>query len=91
MDRDSIISMFLYRRKRRRDRLRWVHSVIQKKEEFGASYALCDELRDDADKFLNYFRMSLSLFDKLLCRLKESLQRRSSKIEELHSTCRNVG
>jgi len=38
VDRNSIIALFLLyrRRKRRRNRLHWVHPIIQKREEFGA-------------------------------------------------------
>ena len=81
MDRNSITALFLLycRRKRRRNRLHWVHPIIQKREEFGAFYTLF-ELRDDANKFFNYFRMSVSSFDEMHRRLKESLQRRNSKM-----------
>jgi len=49
MDRNSVVALFLYRsRKRRHNRLLWVHPIIQKREEFGAFYTLFDELRDDA-------------------------------------------
>ena len=36
--------------------------------------------RDDANKFLNYFQMSVSSLDELHRRLKDSLQRRNSKM-----------
>jgi hypothetical protein len=80
MDRNSVIALFLSyrRRKRRRNGLHWVHPIIQKREEFGAFYTLFGALRDDANKFLNYFRMSVSSFDEMHRRLKESLQRRNS-------------
>jgi hypothetical protein len=79
---NSIIALFLlYRRgKRRRNRLHWVHPEIKKKEEFGAFYTLFGKLRDDANKFLNYFRTSVSSFDEMHRRLKESLQRRNSNM-----------
>jgi len=78
MDRNSIIALYLLhrRRKRRCNRLHWV----QKREEFGAFYRLFGELRDDVNKFFNYFRMSVSFFDEMYRRLKESLQRRNSKM-----------
>jgi len=41
---------------------------------------LFDELRDDAKKFLKYFRTSVSFFDGLHRQMKESLQRRNSKM-----------
>jgi hypothetical protein len=82
MDRNSVIALFLlYRRRERRgNRLHWVHQIIQKREEFGAFYTLFGELRDDANKFLNYFRMSVSSFDEMNRRLKDSLQRLKSKM-----------
>jgi hypothetical protein len=82
MDRNSIIALLLLyrRRKCRRDRLHWVHPIIQKREEFGAFYELFGELRDDVNKFLNYFRMSVSSFDEIHRRLKDSLQRRNSEM-----------
>jgi hypothetical protein len=74
MDRNSIIALFLLycRRKRRRNGLHWVHPIIQKREEFGAFYTLFGALRDGANKFFNYFRMSVSSFDEMHRCLKES-------------------
>ena len=82
MDRNSFLFLFLLyrRRKRRRKRLHLIHPIIKKREEFGAFYTLFGELRDYANKFFNYFRMSLSSFDEMQHRLKESLQRRNSKM-----------
>ena len=53
MNRNSIIAVFLLyrRRKRRRDRLHWVHPEIKKKEEFGAFYTLFGKLGDEANRF----------------------------------------
>jgi hypothetical protein len=53
---------------------------FKKKEEFGAFYTLFGKLRDDANRFLNYFRISVSSFDEIHRRLVESLQRRNSKV-----------
>ena len=85
MDRNSVIALFLLyrRRERRRNRLHWVQPEFKKKEEeFGAFYTLFGKLRDDANRFLNYFRMSVSSFDDMHRRLKESLQRRNSKMRD---------
>ena len=78
MGRNSVIALFLlyHHRKRRRVRLHWIHPEIQKREEFGAFYTLFNELRDDENKFLNYFRMSASSFEELHRRLKGILHRR---------------
>jgi len=82
MDCNAIIALYLLyrRRKRRRNRLHWVHPIIQKREEFVAFYTLFGELRDEAHKCFNYFRMSVSSFDEVHRRLKDSLQRRNSKM-----------
>jgi hypothetical protein len=60
--------------------LHWAHPVIQKGEEFGAFETLFNEIRDDENKFFNYFQMSVSSFDELHRRLKDSLQHRNGKI-----------
>jgi len=65
--------------------MHWVHPEIKKKkrgggEELGAFYTLFAQLRDGANRFFNYFRMSVSSFDEMHRRLKESLQRRNSKM-----------
>jgi len=82
MDRNSVIALYLVysRRKHSRNRLHWFHQIIQKREEFGAFYTLFGELRDDTNKFFNYFRMSVSSFDEMHRLLKDSLQRRYSKM-----------
>ena len=85
MERNSIIALFLLyrRRKRRRNRLKWVHTIIKERDEVCAFYSLFDIIRrDKANKFSNYFLMLVSYFDELHRRLKESLHRRN---------CRNVG
>jgi hypothetical protein len=77
-----MFALFLYRRRKcRRNMLHGVQPIIQEWEKFDASYyAQFNELRVDANKFLNYIRMSVSFFDGLHRRLKESLQRRNSKM-----------
>ena len=54
----------------------------EKREEFGAFYTLFGKLQDDTNRVFNYFRMYeyVSFFDELDRRLKESLQRRNSKM-----------
>jgi hypothetical protein len=44
MDRNTITALFLYRhRKRRRNGQHWVNTIIKKRDELGAFYALFDE------------------------------------------------
>jgi hypothetical protein len=80
MDWNSIIALYLSYCRRKRNRLHWVQKKKKKREEFGAFYTLFGELREDTNKFFNYFRMSVSSFDEMHRRLKESLQRRNSKM-----------
>jgi hypothetical protein len=82
MDRNSIIALFLlyHHHKRRGKRLHWVHPIIQKGEVFSAFYTPFGELRDDANKFFNYFSKSVSSFNEMNRRLKDSLQRHNSKM-----------
>jgi hypothetical protein len=84
MDRNSVTALFLmYRRhKRRRNGVHWVHPIIkQGKNSVSFTHYLINIIhRDEANKFLNYFPMSISCFDELHRRLKESLQRRTSKM-----------
>ena len=83
MERNSIIALFLlYRhRRRRRNRPNWVHTIIKERDEFCALYSPCDDdiHRDEANKFLNYFIMSVSSFDELHRRLKDSCHRRKMR------------
>jgi hypothetical protein len=83
MDRNSISALFLLyrRRKRRRNGLHWVQKLNLKKGRIRRFYTLFCKLREDANRFFNYFRMSVSSFDEIHRRLKESLQRRNSKMK----------
>jgi len=61
-------------------RCHWVHPIIQKRKNFGAFYTLFGELRDEANKYSNNLRMSVSSFDEMHRLWKKSLQRRNSKM-----------
>lgn len=85
MERSQIIAMlFLYRRikKRRTNRIHWEHPIITKRLEFGAFYTIFPELRENEDKFSNYFRMSTTSFDELLLKLKDHLQHQNTFMRE---------
>ncbi|KAG8224494.1 hypothetical protein J437_LFUL003217 [Ladona fulva] len=69
-------------KKRRRNRMQWVHPINLKRNESGAFHVLFQELRNDPIKFYNYFRMSISTFDELHGRLKDSLQRHNTFFRE---------
>ncbi|KAG8223752.1 hypothetical protein J437_LFUL003117 [Ladona fulva] len=85
MEREQLLAWFLvYRRmkKRRRNRMQWVHPINLKRNESGAFHVLFQELRNGPIKFYNYFRMSISTFDELHGRLKDSLQRHNTFFRE---------
>lgn len=99
MDRAKIAAVWLYyrRKKRRRDRLHWVHPINERREQVGLFYTLFEDLRNDESKFFNYFRMSIASFDELHRRLKDVLQRQNTKmrnciqpVEMLTVTLRSV-
>lgn len=84
MNREQILRLLLLRRRRRRrrfkNRLIWVHPINERRREAGAFHTLFEELRQDDTKFFNYFRMSVSSFDGLLERLKDTIQRKNTKM-----------
>jgi hypothetical protein len=68
MERNSIIALFLLFRRRKRscNGLNWIHTVITERDDFCAFYLQFYDIihRDKANKFLNYFRISVSSFDE---------------------------
>ncbi|XP_072401694.1 uncharacterized protein [Diabrotica undecimpunctata] len=85
MNRKHIVAMIiLYRRIKRRKRTRnvWIHPINMKRKEFGVFYTFFLELREDENKFFNYFRMTISTFVELHHRLKDSLQKQNTFMRE---------
>lgn len=83
MNREQILGLLLFRRRmkrRRKNRLIWVHPINERREEVGAFYTLFEQLRQDDTKFFNYFRMSMTSFDGLHGRLKDTIQRKNTKM-----------
>ena len=84
MDREQRLALLLYRRRLKRKRkniLIWVHPINQRREEVGAFYTMCPELRNDEEKLLNYFRMSISSFDELHNLLEHHRQRKNTRLK----------
>ncbi|CAH1977615.1 unnamed protein product [Acanthoscelides obtectus] len=50
------------------------------RQKVGTFYTLFEQLRNDDTKFFNYFRMSITSFDELHERLKDSIQRKNTKM-----------
>jgi hypothetical protein len=79
MNQEKIIVLWLIHRRRKwrkRNRLLWVHPMNQRKEEVGIFHTIFEGLRNDGNKFFNYFRMCVASFDELHERLKELHGRR---------------
>lgn len=82
MNREQIIAALIFHRRRkrkRRDRVHWVHPINQRREEVGLFCTLFQDLRNDELKFFNYFRMSMGSFDELHDKLKNVLQRQNTQ------------
>jgi hypothetical protein len=78
MDRNKIIAIWLLRRrcrKRQRNRLLWVHPINLERDQLREFDRQFEGLRCDENKFLNYFRMSISsqlVISIFQCRLQYS-------------------
>ncbi|KAJ8883945.1 hypothetical protein PR048_015801 [Dryococelus australis] len=64
----------------RHDRLHWVHPINERRERVGLFNTLFEKLRNDENKFFNYFRMSIASYDVIHIRLKDVLQRQNTKM-----------
>jgi hypothetical protein len=45
-----------------------------RREEAGAFFILFEDLKNDEDKFFNYFRMRMQTFDDLYGKIKDSIR-----------------
>ena len=71
MDKAALISHLIRKRKQERKLKRrfWVHPMLQKRKEFGEFYHLVQEIKEDEEKFFNYFRMDLSAYNQIVEKL----------------------
>ncbi|XP_052744678.1 uncharacterized protein LOC128199398 isoform X3 [Bicyclus anynana] len=61
----------------------WIHPILEKREEYGAFHTLVkNQLREDEDKFYNYFRMQKTTFDNLLQKLSQELKHQDTFMRE---------
>ena len=69
-------AMFLRRQRQRKRKHRWwVHSILQRRQQYGTYHHLIAELELDSEKFHTYFRMSKDQFGSLLGKLEEQLSK----------------
>ncbi|CAH1993163.1 unnamed protein product [Acanthoscelides obtectus] len=70
----TVIALYYFYKKRQRRRRRyWVQPFLQDRFKFGTFNTLLEKLREDEEKFSNFFRMSRESFDKLLRILRNHL------------------
>ncbi|XP_045781566.1 protein ANTAGONIST OF LIKE HETEROCHROMATIN PROTEIN 1-like [Maniola jurtina] len=81
-----IVAYYIYRKKKiekKREVRFWIHPILEKREEYGAFHTLVkNQLREDEDKFYNYFRMQKTTFDNLLQKLSQELKHQDTFMRE---------
>lgn len=75
MDVETVLTVILYRRQKRRDRKRryWVHPILSHRLTESQYIILYPKLRQFGLKFFNYFRMSIKSFDDLLALINDEI------------------
>nr|CAH7722827.1 unnamed protein product [Callosobruchus chinensis] len=79
-----VVHWRLARRRRRRERKDWVHSILSDRTDFSLYITLYPELRRHEENFFNYFRMSVRSFDYLMTMIENDLK--SSSILQLRTS-----
>ena len=69
-------------RRRRRQRAIWMHPLTTQRISVGQYYTIMYELRQDTEKFFNYFRMSQNTFDELLSVIKNYIQKEDTRMRD---------
>ncbi|XP_068211223.1 uncharacterized protein [Palaemon carinicauda] len=76
----------LYKRKKRR---MWIHPLLAVKTRYFPN--LFAELRNDENKFFNYFRMSKDSFDELLSHLQSSVEKEDTNMRQAIKPSERLG
>lgn len=75
-EEEALLLLLLRKRKRRRRvRTLWIHPLLSFRRQEGHFYNLFGKLKEDENKFFNYFRMSISSFNELLEILDSKIKR----------------
>ncbi|XP_077138705.1 uncharacterized protein LOC143804470 isoform X2 [Ranitomeya variabilis] len=86
--RSSTLTEQSRRRNRRRPKRMWVHPIINEREEKGHFHVLYQDLRSFPEKFIQFCRLTIQAFDRLLIILapqlsyEDTCMRRSFSAEE---------
>lgn len=67
-------------KKKKKNRRYWVHPIASSRLSEGTFYVLFYELRDDENKFFDYFKMSIKSYDELHHTLKNILQKKDTNM-----------
>ena len=71
---------------RRKPRRFWVHPLNAVRLDVGQYHTIIDDLRDDKEKFFQYFRMSHESFQELLDMLRPHIQKADTNMRRCIST-----
>lgn len=85
MERTKLIALaILFRRlkKKRKNRIQWVHPINIKRNEASTFFVLYQELRKYEEIFYNYFWMSMQSFDDLHERIKDRIKRHNTSFRK---------
>jgi ribosomal protein L20 len=84
MDEAEVLAVWYLARKANKkcNRKLWVHPINQGRGEKGAYTLLYKELTDDCTKFFNYSRMTPSLFEELLEKVRSSIQMQDTHLRK---------
>lgn len=70
----------LRKKKNNRKRKRfWIHDLYLVREEEGEFHTIFNRLKNDSEKFIKYFRMSVAKFEVLLTLVKGDITKQNSK------------
>ena len=69
-------------RRLRRQRSMWVHPLTNARLYQGQYYTIMTELRNDNEKFFNFFRMSQNTFNELLSLIKDQIQKQDTNMRD---------
>lgn len=71
-----------YIKKKKNNRRYWIHPINTARYLHGAYFTLYHQLRQDEEKFFNYFRMSITSFDELLLNISDSIKCADTKFRK---------
>lgn len=74
-----ILMRIIKRRMKRTNRRWWMHPINAHRNILGFFYTSFQELKNHPDKFFDYTRMSLEVFNKLLIKIAPSLEKNSRR------------